>query len=86
VLRCPSAVDDCPSAPAGCFDPGSPIDPVVQPGGGFRPFRPEDMGWEGEQDWSSCDADAEAMGHETHEIKLPPEGYFEYDENWFEDE
>jgi hypothetical protein len=25
---CPSAVDACPSAPGGCFDPGIPINPI----------------------------------------------------------
>jgi len=98
-----SVVDGCPSTPGGCFDPGTvfdpdprfdprvPQDPRVRAGGGFQPFRPEDMGLEGNEDGmpldhQDVDHDAGQMSQEPPEVELPPEGFFEYDDSWFDDE
>ena len=92
----PSVVDGCPSTPGGCFDPADPgrviVDPgrvpdpgrvVVDPGrvtpGGVggpgipRVFRPLADG-----------DDTEEMSDQFEEPEVPEEGYFEYDDSWFD--
>jgi hypothetical protein len=84
AVRCPSVADGCPSTPGGCL-----IDPVVirdpgtitgDPGPLVRGRRPEE-GDGGEPQEPPADRRAPATDHVP---ELPPEGYYEYDERWFD--
>lgn len=79
---CPSAVDGCPSTPGGCGFQSvacGGVQSLACGGGGFpgpvvRPINDSgesDDGW-GDGTWP--------------QPKLPPEGFFEYDEGWFDED
>jgi subtilisin family serine protease len=92
---CPSAIDACPSAPGGCqFEPrdprvivvnpavATPLDPrIAQPGGGFTnpQFRSGNFGFEADEGVGAGDPG------QPQQPELPPEGYFEYDDSWFDE-
>ena len=98
VDGCPSTPGGCPDP--GRFvpvDPGRvvPVDPggIANPGGfrggipgGFRPIADSDDGLEGltadEVEYLTQLAEAEAEAFEAPEV--PEEGYFEYDDAWFD--
>lgn len=89
IPACPSAVDACPSAPGGCrFDPLDPrvvvnpaavvpLEPrLAQPAGGFG-------GFEAGGEWVEA---AEVQASQPQQPELPPEGYFEYQDAWFDED
>jgi subtilisin family serine protease len=86
-LACPSVIDGCPSTPGGCI-PGGPVvnpgGPVVNPGG----IRPVAGGAETEptaqplpEGWVLAQA---AESSTPPQPEVPAQGYFDYDENWFD--
>jgi subtilisin family serine protease len=92
MVRCPSLADGCPSTPGGCVpdptvirDPGTVIrDPgtLVRDPRFAGPGRRSEQGDEAEPreplaDWAEPAADEPVP-------ELPPEGYYEYDERWFD--
>jgi subtilisin family serine protease len=95
LAGCPSAVDGCPSTPggcqvsvAGCTPTVTVINPtvvagpvVVRPTGtATGPVAPPTLpGTAGR-----IGAVTQSEGEEAGKPELPPEGYFEYDEGWFD--
>jgi subtilisin family serine protease len=101
IPACPSAIDSCPSAPGGChLDPrdpryifvkpgfATPLDPrVAQPGGGsFNPnFNTGNFGFSGGQEAEGGEMPGSPPSP-PQQPELPSEGYFEYDDNWFDED
>ena len=99
-------VDDCPSAPGGCFDPGrftrTPVDPRVVADPAVNPnirgvprvpgFGQSEMEDDGgfvpyEEDFYHTEEEIEAAVAEAYsEIEVPDQGYFDYDDSWFDAE
>jgi subtilisin family serine protease len=84
VVACPSLADGCPSTPGGCIpdptvirDPGPVIrepvvrEPVVRPPAYAAEGQEPLEGWTASATWQQAP-------------ELPPEGYYEYDERWFD--
>jgi subtilisin family serine protease len=100
VAACPSAIDACPSAPGGCTfqsvacgtqslacgvgTPGGirgPGIPVVGPGG------TDDLGGGPEESWPGEPLpEAWDEGSELPQPELPEQGFFDYDESWFDED
>lgn len=87
----PSVVDGCPSTPGGCFDPGTVVNPgplVVNPGavvvnrGVVNPgaVMPVDPG----RFRPVFEDDAEEAFDPMDGLEVPEQGFFEYDESWFD--
>jgi subtilisin family serine protease len=92
TLRCPSAIDGCPSAPGGCLQSAvcgpqqslacGPVNPtvVVNPGVVANPGVAVNPGRLGGLGRSPGEMDEAGMGLPP----VPPAGYFEYDDGWFD--
>jgi subtilisin family serine protease len=90
-FACPSVVDACPSTPAGCtFQSLACGVQSVACGVGWQPFGARAMPSEGEaaragepeplpEGWAMPE-------EEAAQPEVPEEGYFEYDESWFDED
>jgi len=95
LAACPSAVDGCPSTPGGCqvsiagcmptvtvINPTVVAGPVVARPTGTSTGLPPQPALPGTA--GRMGAVTEGEGGERATPELPPEGYFEYDEGWFD--
>lgn len=84
-IGCPSVVDGCPSTPGGCV-----VDPLIGGGGVINPglgsginppvpAAPLPAGWAPS---FNLPANVEAQSP----VELPDQGFFDYDESWFDEE
>jgi hypothetical protein len=95
MVRCPSAIDGCPSTPGGCgvtvvINPDPTV--VINPGTGITPATPLDPGTLGPLMRPGVGplvgpglggfVQSGQDGRPAPEV--PPQGYFDYDDSWFD--